>query len=92
MTIDKSLATDLELWFRNEVFLSAVHMLKTYLLDGDTIERWLGHESFILIHVFIAIWNFRRWSLAEVGHWRHDPERHILLFAFQVYIFVFVVV
>lgn len=49
MTIDKSLATDLELWFRNEVFLSAVHMLKTYLLDGDTIERWLGHESFILI-------------------------------------------
>lgn len=55
MTTDKSLATGLELWFRNEVFLPAVHMLKTYLPDGDTIERWLGHESVSLINASIHV-------------------------------------
>lgn len=38
MTTDNSLATALELWFGNEVFLPTLGMLKTYLPDSDTIE------------------------------------------------------
>lgn len=87
MTTDNSLATGSELWFRNKP-LPAVHVLKTYLLAGDTSEQWLGMKSILIIdssmYEFIAAWGFRRWNLVEVGHWGHTLERHILFFAFQV--------